>query len=228
MAGRISEDFINEVRGSVNIVDVISQYVSLEKRGKDYVGLCPFHQEKTPSFSVNPDKQFFYCFGCHKGGNVYKFIMEKEEVTFPESVERVAEFANIPMPQEYQEQPVKLNPLMQMHKDAADFYQQVLMTTKIGERGLEYARKRGLDDDLLKHFKIGYAPGKSDLLLTYLRGEGYTEDQLGESGLFVKSQDGRLFDRFRDRLMFPMSDESGHPVAFPAGELAMTRKNQST
>ena len=85
MAGRISEDFINEVRGSVNIVDVISQYVSLEKRGKDYVGLCPFHQEKTPSFSVNPDKQFFYCFGCHKGGNVYKFIMEKEEVTFPES-----------------------------------------------------------------------------------------------------------------------------------------------
>lgn len=214
MAGRISEDFINEVRGSVNIIDVISQYVSLEKRGKDYVGLCPFHQEKTPSFSVNPDKQFFYCFGCHKGGNVYKFIMEKEEVTFPESVERVAEFANIPMPQEYQEQPVKLNPLMQMHKEAADFYQQVLMTTKIGERGLEYARKRGLDDDLLKHFKIGYAPGKSDLLLTYLRGEGYTDDQLAESGLFVKSQDGRLFDRFRDRLMFPMSDESGHPVAF--------------
>ena len=214
MAGRISEDFINEVRGSVNIVDVISQYVSLEKRGKDYVGLCPFHQEKTPSFSVNPDKQFFYCFGCHKGGNVYKFIMEKEEVTFPESVERVAEFANIPMPQEYQEQPVKLNPLMQMHKEAADFYQQVLMTTKIGERGLEYARKRGLDDDLLKHFKIGYAPGNSDLLLTYLRGEGYTDDQLAESGLFVKSQDGRLFDRFRDRLMFPMSDESGHPVAF--------------
>lgn len=214
MAGRISEDFINEVRESVNIVDVISQYVSLEKRGKDYVGLCPFHQEKTPSFSVNPDKQFFYCFGCHKGGNVYKFIMEKEEVTFPESVERVAEFANIPMPQEYQEQPVKLNPLMQMHKDAADFYQQVLMTTKIGERGLEYARKRGLDDDLIKHFKIGYAPGKSDLLLTYLRGEDYTDDQLAESGLFVKSQDGRLFDRFRDRLMFPMSDESGHPVAF--------------
>ncbi|MCT3474810.1 DNA primase, partial [Lactobacillus delbrueckii] len=214
MAGRISEDFINEVRGSVNIVDVISQYVSLEKRGKDYVGLCPFHQEKTPSFSVNPDKQFFYCFGCHKGGNVYKFIMEKEEVTFPESVERVAEFANIPMPQEYQEQPVKLNPLMQMHKEAADFYQQVLMTTKIGERGLEYARKRGLDDDLLKHFKIGYAPGKSDLLLTYLRGEGYTDNQLAESGLFVKSQDGRLFDRFRDRLMFPMSDESGHLVAF--------------
>ncbi len=214
MAGRISEDFINEVRGSVNIVDVISQYVSLEKRGKDYVGLCPFHQEKTPSFSVNPDKQFFYCFGCHKGGNVYKFIMEKEEVTFPESVERVAEFANIPMPQEYQEQQVKLNPLMQMHKEAADFYQQVLMTTKIGERGLEYARKRGLDDDLLKHFKIGYAPGKSDLLLTYLRGEGYTDNQLAESGLFVKSQDGRLFDRFRDRLMFPMSDESGHLVAF--------------
>ncbi|WP_201336031.1 DNA primase [Lactobacillus nasalidis] len=214
MAGRISEDFINEVRDSVNIVDVISQYVSLEKRGKDYVGLCPFHQEKTPSFSVNPEKQFFYCFGCHRGGNVYKFIMEKEEVTFPESVERVAEFANIPMPQEYQEQPVKLNPLMQMHQDAADFYQQILLTTKIGERGLNYARQRELDDELLKHFKIGYAPDRRDLLLTYLKEQGYTDEQLAESGLFVQTQDGRLFDRFRDRLMFPMSDETGHPVAF--------------
>ena len=98
MAGRIPEEFVNEVRDSVNIVDVISQYVSLEKRGKDYVGLCPFHQEKTPSFSVSPDKQFFYCFGCHRGGNVFKFIMEKEDLTFPESVKQVADFAGISLP----------------------------------------------------------------------------------------------------------------------------------
>ena len=97
MAGRIPEDFISEVRSNVNIVDVISQYVSLEKKGKDYIGLCPFHQEKTPSFTVNADKQFFKCFGCGKGGNVFKFLMYKDDLTFPESVERVAEFAHIAM-----------------------------------------------------------------------------------------------------------------------------------
>ncbi len=220
MAGRIPEEFVNEVRDSVNIVDVISQYVSLEKRGKDYVGLCPFHQEKTPSFSVSPDKQFFYCFGCHRGGNVFKFIMEKEDLTFPESVKQVADFAGISLPASYKEQPVKLNPLMEMHKEAADFYHQILMTTKIGERGLEYARSRQLDDETLKHFQVGYAPDRGDLLLTYLREQGFEDSLLSQSGLFVQSKDGRLFDRFRDRLMFPMTDEAGHPVAFSGRRLS--------
>ena len=224
MAGRIPEDFINEVRDSVDIVDVIGQYVSLEKRGKDYVGLCPFHQEKTLSFSVNQQKQFFYCFGCHRGGNVFKFMMEKEELTFPESVERVAEMANIPMPASYNNEPVQQNPLVSMHKDAADFYHQILMTTRIGERGLSYAKERELDEDLLKHFDIGYAPGNGDVLYTFLKEKGYSEEQLIESGLFVQSQDGRLFDRFRDRLMFPMKDETGHPVAFSGRRISNNDK----
>lgn len=215
MAGRIPEDFISEVRSNVNIVDVISQYVSLEKKGKDYIGLCPFHQEKTPSFTVNADKQFFKCFGCGKGGNVFKFLMYKDDLTFPESVERVAEFAHIAMPNGYgHNSGTKLNPLMQMHQDAVDFYHRVLLTTKAGERGMQYAQKRELDQEILDHFKIGYAPKADNVLITYLRSKGYQDDGLAQSGLFVQARDGQLYDRFRDRLMFPLDNENGRTIGF--------------
>lgn len=215
MAGRIPEDFISEVRSNVNIVDVISQYVSLEKKGKDYIGLCPFHQEKTPSFTVNSDKQFFKCFGCGKGGNVFKFLMYKDDLTFPESVERVAEFAHIAMPNGYgHNSGTKLNPLMQMHQDAVDFYHRVLLTTKAGERGMQYAQKRELDQEILDHFKIGYAPKADNVLITYLRSKGYQDDDLAQSGLFVQARDGQLYDRFRDRLMFPLDNENGRTIGF--------------
>ena len=215
MAGRIPEDFISEVRSNVNIVDVISQYVSLEKKGKDYIGLCPFHQEKTPSFTVNADKQFFKCFGCGKGGNVFKFLMYKDDLTFPESVERVAEFAHIAMPNGYgHNSGTKLNPLMQMHQDAVDFYHRVLLTTKAGERGMQYAQKRELDQEILDHFKIGYARKADNVLITYLRSKGYQDDDLAQSGLFVQARDGQLYDRFRDRLMFPLDNENGRTIGF--------------
>ena len=215
MAGRIPEDFISEVRSNVNIVDVISQYVSLEKKGKDYIGLCPFHQEKTPSFTINADKQFFKCFGCGKGGNVFKFLMYKDDLTFPESVERVAEFAHIAMPNGYgHNSGTKLNPLMQMHQDAVDFYHRVLLTTKAGERGMQYAQKRELDQEILDHFKIGYAPKADNDLITYLRSKGYQDDDLAQSGLFVQARDGQLYDRFRDRLMFPLDNENGRTIGF--------------
>ena len=215
MAGRIPEDFISEVRSNVNIVDVISQYVSLEKKGKDYIGLCPFHQEKTPSFTVNADKQFFKCFGCGKGGNVFKFLMYKDDLTFPESVERVAEFAHIAMPNGYgHNSGTKLNPLMQMHQDAVDFYHRVLLTTKAGERGMQYAQKREVDQEILDHFKIGYAPKADNVLITYLRSKGYQDDDLAQSGLFVQARDGQLYDRFRDRLMFPLDNENGRTIGF--------------
>lgn len=222
MAGLIPEDFISEVRNSVNIVDVISQYVSLEKKGKDYLGLCPFHQEKTPSFTVNEEKQFFKCFGCGKGGNVFKFLMYKDDLSFPESVEAVAQFAHIPMPSGYGNNNLvqKMSPLMQMHKDAAEFYHRVLMVMNAGEPGMEYARKRELSDEVLKHFNIGYAPNQENLLLTFLTDKGYSNDDLAKSGLFVQSEDGRLFDRFRDRLMFPLGDESGRTIAFSGRRLS--------
>ena len=195
---------------------MISQYVSLEKKGKDYIGLCPFHQEKTPSFTVNEEKQFFKCFGCGKGGNVFKFLMYKDNLTFPESVERVAEYAHMPMPEGYSNggSATKLNPVMRMHKDAVEFYQRVLFTTKAGERGMQYAKKRELDQETLNHFKIGYAPKEDNVLITYLRGKGYEDSDLAKSGLFVQSQDGRLFDRFRDRLMFPLDNENGTTIGF--------------
>ncbi|MGQ5709554.1 DNA primase [Lactobacillus sp. PSON] len=216
MAGFIPEDFISEVRSSVNIVDVISQYVSLEKKGKDYLGLCPFHQEKTPSFTVNEENQFFKCFGCGKGGNVFKFLMYKDDLSFPESVEAVAKFAHIPMPTGYgnSDSVKKLNPLMRMHQDAAEFYHRVLMMMNAGKPGMEYARKRELSDEILNHFNVGYAPNQENLLLTFLSGKGYSNDDLAKSGLFVQSEDGKLFDRFRDRLMFPLGDESGRVIAF--------------
>lgn len=214
MAGRIPESFINEVRNSVNIVDVIGQYVSLEKKGKDYIGLCPFHQEKTPSFTVSEGKQFFKCFGCGKGGNVFKFMMYKENLNFPESVKAVAQFANISMPAGVGLGAAKLSPLKQMYKEAAEFYHYILINTKIGQRAYQYADKRQLSEDLLEHFNVGYAPDSKNILLTYLRQQGYDEELLKESGLFVESQQGELFDRFRDRLMFPLGDEAGYTVGF--------------
>ena len=119
MAGRIPEELIDDVRNSVNIVNVIGQYVSLEKKGKDYIGLCPFHQEKTPSFTVNEEKQFFKCFGCGRGGNVFKFIMEKENLNFPESVRAVARTGNIPLPDDQGTHSYTLSPLKQIYKDTA-------------------------------------------------------------------------------------------------------------
>ncbi len=222
MAGHIPEDFINEVRNSVNIVDVISQYVSLEKKGKDYIGLCPFHQEKTPSFTVNEEKQFFKCFGCGKGGNVYKFLMYKDNLTFPESVEQVANFAHIPMPSGYSNHQTNSNltPVMKINQDAADFYHRVLVTTRAGERGMAYAKKRELDKKTIDHFGIGYAPQQENLLLLYLRGKNYQDDDLVKSGLFIQSKSGELYDRFRDRLMFPLSDESGRVIAFSGRRLS--------
>ena len=200
MAGRIPEQFIDEVRNSVDIVDL---------------GLCPFHQEKTPSFTVSEGKQFFKCFGCGKGGNVFKFLMYQDHLTFPESVKKAAELAHLQMPEGYGEAAKPLSPLKKMYRQATEFYQHILLTTKVGERALEYARKRELTDDLLKHFKVGYAPDDDKILLTYLQQKKeYTDNDLRESGLFIESQDGQLFDRFRDRLMFPLGDESGYTVGF--------------
>lgn len=224
MAGRIPEDFINEVRNGINIVDVISQYVSLEKRGKDYVGLCPFHQEKTPSFTVSEDKQFFKCFGCGKGGNVFSFMQYKESLSFLEAVAEVAKMANLAMPSSYQSEAKPLSPLKKVHQDACEFFHQVLLTSKAGERALNYAKERELSEDLLEHFQIGYAPNSDHLLLTFLRGKGYDDTVLAKSGLFSQNESGQLFDRFRDRLMFPLADEVGYIVGFSGRRISNNKE----
>ncbi len=220
MAGLIPEETIAKVRNNVNIVNVISQYVSLEKKGKDYVGLCPFHQEKTPSFTVNEGKQFFKCFGCGKGGNVFSFLMYKENLTFPESVQKVADFAHIDIGEYTQKRPRFSNILIKINEEAADFYHRVLVSTNAGKRGLEYAQSRDLNNEIINHFRIGYAPKQDNLLLTYLRGHNYQDEDLLNTGLFVQSQAGELFDRFRDRLMFPLCNEGDYVVGFSGRRLS--------
>ena len=220
MAGLIPEETIAKVRNNVNIVNVISQYVSLEKKGKDYVGLCPFHEEKTPSFTVNEGKQFFKCFGCGKGGNVFSFLMYKENLTFPESVQKVADFGHIDIGQYNNQKPKFSNILIKINEEAADFYHKVLVSTNAGRPGYNYAKQRGLNDEIIAHFRIGYAPKQNNLLLTYLRDQKFKNEDLAESGLFVQSQTGELFDRFRDRLMFPLTDEGDYVVGFSGRRLS--------
>lgn len=220
MAGLIPEETIAKVRDNVNIVNVISQYVSLEKKGKDYVGLCPFHEEKTPSFTVNEGKQFFKCFGCGKGGNVFTFLMEKENLTFPESVQKVAEIAHIDVGEFTNKTPKYSNILIKINEEAADFYHRVLLSTNAGKRGLDYAHRRGLTEEIIDHFRIGYAPKQNNLLLTYLRGHDYQDQDLIASGLFVRAQSGELFDRFRDRLMFTLTNEGDYAVGFSGRRLS--------
>ncbi|TGD23095.1 DNA primase [Companilactobacillus suantsaicola] len=229
MATRIPQEFIDEVTAKTNIVDVISKYVQLKKSGKNLFGLCPFHEERTPSFSVAEDKQIFHCFSCGRGGNVFKFIMEIESKSFPEAVIEVAQMGNIPVPDQYQATDQYQNSdsrvLLQMYADAAKLYSHILLKTENGSQALKYLNNRDLNQDLIETFNIGYAPSNNDLLLQFFKGRNISEDVLKRSGLFAENQAGELFDRFRDRIMIPITDESGNIIAFSGRVLD---KNAST
>ncbi|ALB28937.1 DNA primase [Companilactobacillus heilongjiangensis] len=219
MATRIPQEFIDEVTSKTDIVDVISKYVQLKKSGKNLFGLCPFHEERTPSFSVAEDKQIFHCFSCGRGGNVYKFIMEMENKTFPEAVIEVAQMGNISVPDQYearntQYQNSDSQTLLKMYADAAKLYSHILTKTENGTPALKYLKNRDLSDDLIQTFGIGYAPNNNNLLLQFFKDRDISEDVLKKSGLFAENQEGELFDRFRDRVMIPITDESGNIIAF--------------
>jgi DNA primase, catalytic core len=219
MATRIPQEFIDEVTSKTNIVDVISKYVQLKKSGKNLFGLCPFHEERTPSFSVAEDKQIFHCFSCGRGGNVYKFIMEMENKTFPEAVIEVAQMGNISVPNQYENQSTQYEnsdsrTLLKMYSDAAKLYSHILTKTENGTAALKYLNGRDLGDDLIQTFDIGYAPNNNNLLLQFFKDRDISEDVLRKSGLFAENQEGELFDRFRDRVMIPITDESGNIIAF--------------
>ena len=219
MATRIPQEFIDEVTSKTNIVDVISKYVQLKKSGKNLFGLCPFHEERTPSFSVAEDKQIFHCFSCGRGGNVYKFIMEMENKTFPEAVIEVAQMGNISVPDQYQAsnneyQNSDSRTLLKMYADAAKLYSHILLKTENGTQALKYLNNRDLNEDLIQTFGIGYAPNNSNLLLQFFKDRDISEEVLRKSGLFAENQEGELFDRFRDRVMIPITDESGNIIAF--------------
>jgi len=229
MAQRIPQEVIEEIRRRSNIVDVVGQYVQLKKSGKNYMGLCPFHEERSPSFSVAEDKQIFHCFGCGKGGTVFNFLQEIEGIGFPEAVKRVAELEHVPVALEWldQQQPVETpesqqkRALVQLHQKAVDLYHHVLMNTAIGEPALNYLLQRGLTKELIKTFKIGFAPAKREFLKQVFKNDKISEDLLEVSGLFVQRDNGAFFDRFYQRIMFPINDAQGNPIAF-SGRLLQT------
>ena len=199
---------------------MVGEYVRLKKTGKDFSGLCPFHQEKTPSFTVSPGKQIFYCFGCGKGGDVFNFVMDMEKCEFPEAVRVVAEKCGIaiPRPKEHSPEERKENQLrallVEMHREAQSFFVKQLEGTPEGKLARAYLEDRGLDGEALARFGIGYAPSGGDALLRVLKGK-YKDNVLAESGLISREQNGgRLFDRFRRRITFPIANESGKIVAF--------------
>ncbi|SDB18534.1 DNA primase [Streptococcus henryi] len=216
----IDKEMIAEIKNSVNIVDVIGEVVSLTKAGRNYLGLCPFHKEKTPSFNVIEDRQFFHCFGCGKSGDVFKFIEEYRQVNFLESVKIIAERAGIAVQVETTPQPNRrLHPnqaLLDIHQDAAKFYHAVLMTTTIGQQARAYLAERGLTDDLLEVFNIGLAPDEADFFYRQISAKDkYDENTLANSGLFNFSEENnRFYDAFRNRIMFPLTNDSGQVIAF--------------
>lgn len=228
MAQRIPQEVIEEVRQRTNIVDVVGQYVQLKKSGKNYMGLCPFHEERSPSFSVAEDKQIFHCFGCGKGGTVFNFLQEIEGISFPESVKRVAELENIPVSIDWSNsydadtaENSQNRKLIELHKKAADLYHHVLMNTQIGEPALNYLLERGLTKELIETFKIGFAPKKRDFLSQVFQNEQTAEELFKESGLFIQRDNGEFLDRFYQRVMFPINDDRGNIIAF-SGRLLKT------
>ena len=214
---RYSDELIEEVRSANDIVDVIGENVRLKRSGNNYTGLCPFHNEKTPSFSVSRTKQMYYCFGCHAGGNVITFMMEYNHMTFLEALEALAERAHITLPQieyskEAQAQADKKAQLLEINKKAAAYYY-YLLKTKEGEIGLNYLRERGLSDETIKKFGLGYS-GRSGRLYSYLKNKGYSDDLLAETGLFTFDEKRGAMDKFWNRVMFPIADVRGKVIGF--------------
>ena len=213
---RYSDEIIEEVRQSNDIVDIISQYVHLTRKGRNYFGLCPFHNEKSPSFSVSPDRQIFHCFGCGVGGNVYTFLMKIEGITFVEALETLAERANIQLPTlqnsgDSSKEELKAK-VYKVNQFTADFYHQNLYkpTAKIAQ---EYVKKRKMNQETLEAYKIGFS-GKFDELYKALKQQGFGEKEILESGLVNKNDNGTYIDRYRNRLMFPICDARGKVIAF--------------
>ena len=208
--------FLDEVVARNPIEEVVGQTVQLKRSGSNLFGLCPFHGEKTASFSVAPDKGIYYCFGCHKGGGVINFVMELEGLSYGDAVRSLAQRAGMEVPEDeqYQSRYKQQERLWALHKDAARFFHSQLYSS-LGTEALAYAQKRGMPQKILTAFGIGYAPDSWDSLVRAMKQKGYTEQELKDSGLVTVSQkNGNIFDRFRDRLMFPIIDVRGNIIGF--------------
>lgn len=213
---RYSDEIIEEVRRNNDVVDIISQYVHLTRKGRNYFGLCPFHSEKSPSFSVSPDRQIFHCFGCGVGGNVYTFLMKIEGITFKESLEQLAERANIQLPTYENSADAAKDELKakvyKVNEFAAEFYHQNLYKP-VAKIGQEYVKKRKMNRETLEAYRIGFS-GRFDELYKALKAQGFGEKEILESGLVNKNANETYIDRYRERLMFPICDARGKVIAF--------------
>ncbi|MCK4895095.1 MAG: DNA primase, partial [Calditrichia bacterium] len=218
----VPEHIIDRIRDSVDIVELISRYINLRKQGKNYKSLCPFHPEKTPSFSVSPDKQIFYCFGCGAGGNVFNFLMRFEKITFPEAFQKLAAEAGIELPkyQKDEEKSSEYDRLYRANQFAAEFYHQQLNDDEI--RISKYLEKRQISQETISFFKLGYIPEAWDLLFQEINQKKMKIDPFIKTGLILQSEKDtkKKYDRFRDRLIFPIHNLSGRVVAFGGRSLS--------
>ncbi len=220
---KFSEQFIQQVAQATDIVELVGRYVTLNKRGKEFVGLCPFHDDNKPSLNVSPTKQIFKCFACGAGGGVFQFLMKYEKHSFPEAVRVLAESANIPLPsdsfQPQADEGLSKRDLLKVTESAATFFSKRL-NSPAGKAALDYARKRGLSDESIRQFRLGCSADSWDSLLSAARKNRIAESQLLAAGLVIRGEAGRCYDRFRNRLMFPIIDPAGAVIAFGGRALA--------
>lgn len=221
MSGFIPEEIISQIRAKTDILDILSGYVRPVKAGNRYKALCPFHQEKTPSFVISQENQTYHCFGCGKGGNIFTFIMEKENLSFPESVRFLAQKCGIVVPEsmsggdsgDYQKNLAQKERLLTIHKTISKWYAERLSKPE-GAKGLDYLRKRKIPDELIYKFGLGFSPDSWDSALKYLTSLNYSKEDLVLSGLVKEGQEGNLYDHFRNRIVFPIWNEYGEVIAF--------------
>ncbi|MDN7245788.1 DNA primase [Planococcus shenhongbingii] len=232
MSNRVPEEVIEQIRSTADIVDIVGEYVQLTKRGRNWFGLCPFHGESTPSFSVTSDKQIFHCFGCGAGGNVITFLMDIENITFQDALARLGSRTGI-------EVEVNTNAsseassglsksdqqLIKMHEFAADMYHHILLNTEEGQAALDYLENRGFTREMIEKFRIGWALPEWNYMATALQRKGYSEEELAASGLVIQREQGNgYFDRFRGRIIFPITNENGKVIAFSGRILENTKQ----
>src|SRR6266540_568733 len=229
MAGFIPPEKLEQIRAASDIVDVIGAAIPLKRAGANFVALCPFHREKSPSFNVNPHRQIFHCFGCHKGGDVFSFVREYENLSFVDAVKRLAERANIPL--EFENQPgqresrAQKDTLLQMHEQIARRWQTALANDPAGQIARDYLAKRGVAPEAVELFRLGFAPDAWDDTVNWSKSKGYDLALAEQAGLIIRKEGtDRFYDRFRGRLMFPICDEQGRIVAFSGRVLSGDEK----
>jgi len=229
MAGFFSDTTLERIRAASDIVDVIGSYVPLKRAGANFVALCPFHKEKSPSFNVNSHRQIFHCFGCHKGGDVFTFVKEYENITFPEAVKRLADRAKIPL--EYEQTPAGQqtrhlkDQLLQIHEQLTQRWQNTLANDAAGQIARDYLAQRGVSAEAVKLFRIGYAPDLWDDTVNWAKSKGHELPIVEQAGLIIRKEGGEnYYDRFRGRLMFPICDEQGRVIGFSGRVLSGDEK----